>query len=245
MILARLSAAIRAQNWFAVALEFVIVIAGVVIGFQVTAWNADREAAARVDLALVRLQAETEETIRTLRNRIEVNAERQADQTLMVNVAMSGELLPEDAGTFERAVAQLMYFSRPPIQQSTYQALEQSGDLALITDRELIAELNRYQSRISWIESQHASFGRGLTTFSDTLDDFVFHEPTDEPTVTRVRIDLDRLTAEPRNQSALVQIARMHAIFAQYVTALEAHTVEICHRLAEETGRPCDMEAAE
>ena len=42
MILARLSAAIRAQNWFAVVLEFVIVIAGVVIGFQVTAWNADR-----------------------------------------------------------------------------------------------------------------------------------------------------------------------------------------------------------
>ena len=35
MILARLSAAIRAQNWLAVALEFVIVIAGVVIGFQI------------------------------------------------------------------------------------------------------------------------------------------------------------------------------------------------------------------
>ena len=35
MILARLSRAIRQQNWFAVVLEFVIVIviAGVVIGF--------------------------------------------------------------------------------------------------------------------------------------------------------------------------------------------------------------------
>ena len=35
MILARLSRAFREQNWFAVALEFVIVIAGVVIGFQI------------------------------------------------------------------------------------------------------------------------------------------------------------------------------------------------------------------
>ena len=34
MILARISRAIREQNWFAVVLEFVIVIAGVVIGFQ-------------------------------------------------------------------------------------------------------------------------------------------------------------------------------------------------------------------
>ncbi len=42
MILARLSRAVREQNWFAVALEFVLVIAGVVIGFQVTAWNAER-----------------------------------------------------------------------------------------------------------------------------------------------------------------------------------------------------------
>jgi len=46
MILARLTRAMRQQNWFAVALEFVIVVAGVVIGFQVTAWNAERESVA-------------------------------------------------------------------------------------------------------------------------------------------------------------------------------------------------------
>ena len=70
MILSRISKAIREQNWLAVGIEFVIVILGVVIGFQISAWKTEREAAARVDLALVRLQAETEETIRTLRNRI-------------------------------------------------------------------------------------------------------------------------------------------------------------------------------
>jgi hypothetical protein len=240
MILSRITKAVREQNWFAVTIEFVIVIAGVVIGFQISAWNAERQAEARVELALIRLQAETEQTIRTLRNRIAVNAERQADQSVMVDIAMSGVLPPEDAEAFERAVAQLMYFSRPPIQQSAYQALEQSGDLALITDRELVAELNRYRGRLEWIESQHGSFRRGLTEFSDRLAEFVFHEPTDEPTVTRVRIDLDRLTADPRNQSVLVQIARMHAIFATYVLALEAHTVELCHRLAEETERACN-----
>ena len=58
MILARLSHAIRQQNWFAVVLEFVIVIAGVVIGFQVTAWNTEQEAAARTDLLTARLIAD-------------------------------------------------------------------------------------------------------------------------------------------------------------------------------------------
>jgi len=42
MILQNLSKAVREQNWFAVFLEFVIVIAGVVIGFQITARNAER-----------------------------------------------------------------------------------------------------------------------------------------------------------------------------------------------------------
>jgi hypothetical protein len=42
MILARLSKAIREQNWFAVVLEFVIVIAGVVTGFQIMARPANR-----------------------------------------------------------------------------------------------------------------------------------------------------------------------------------------------------------
>jgi hypothetical protein len=43
MILARITRAIREQNWFAVVLEFVIVIAGVVIGFQVTGMAGERD----------------------------------------------------------------------------------------------------------------------------------------------------------------------------------------------------------
>ena len=43
-ILGRLAEAVRQQNWFAVALELVIVVAGVVIGFQVTAWGQARTA---------------------------------------------------------------------------------------------------------------------------------------------------------------------------------------------------------
>ena len=58
MILARISKAIREQNWFAVAIEFVIVILGVVIGFQITAWNAGQVAQEREIAILVRLRDE-------------------------------------------------------------------------------------------------------------------------------------------------------------------------------------------
>ena len=39
MILDNLSRALRTQNWIATGVEFVIVITGVVIGFQINAWD--------------------------------------------------------------------------------------------------------------------------------------------------------------------------------------------------------------
>tara|TARA_R110000868_G_scaffold11984_1_gene58285 strand:- start:1636 stop:2412 length:777 start_codon:yes stop_codon:yes gene_type:complete len=41
MILSRIIHHLKTQNWTAVALEFVIVVAGVLLAFQVSAWNAD------------------------------------------------------------------------------------------------------------------------------------------------------------------------------------------------------------
>jgi len=58
MILANLTKALRTQNWFAVTLEFLIVIAGVVIGFQITAWNEDRAEREAAEDYVERLQEE-------------------------------------------------------------------------------------------------------------------------------------------------------------------------------------------
>lgn len=42
MILRRLSEHVKAQNWFAVFLDFVIVVAGILIAFQITGWSDRR-----------------------------------------------------------------------------------------------------------------------------------------------------------------------------------------------------------
>jgi hypothetical protein len=41
MLLRRMTHHVKAQNWFAVALDFVIVVAGVFLGIQIGNWNAD------------------------------------------------------------------------------------------------------------------------------------------------------------------------------------------------------------
>jgi hypothetical protein len=58
MILARITTAIREQNWFAVVLELVIVITGVVIGFQIAAIGERNARKAYEQDLLHRLHAE-------------------------------------------------------------------------------------------------------------------------------------------------------------------------------------------
>ena len=50
MRLRSLSKHIREQNWFSVALDFVIVVVGILIAFQITNWNE-----ARSDLSLIHI----------------------------------------------------------------------------------------------------------------------------------------------------------------------------------------------
>ena len=42
MLLRRITQHVKDQNWFAVGLDFVIVVAGILIAFQITNWNEAR-----------------------------------------------------------------------------------------------------------------------------------------------------------------------------------------------------------
>ena len=42
MLLRRITQHVKDQNWFAVALDFIIVVAGILIAFQITEWNETR-----------------------------------------------------------------------------------------------------------------------------------------------------------------------------------------------------------
>ncbi|NJM35885.1 MAG: hypothetical protein HC850_15670 [Rhodomicrobium sp.] len=58
MILRRITEHVKAQNWFAVFLDFVIVVVGVFIGLQVSNWNGDRALRAEENLLLAQLRDE-------------------------------------------------------------------------------------------------------------------------------------------------------------------------------------------
>jgi hypothetical protein len=58
MILSRITKAIRTQNWFAVALEFVIVVAGVLLAFQISLLSERQSVQGRIDTQIELLRTE-------------------------------------------------------------------------------------------------------------------------------------------------------------------------------------------
>ncbi|MGJ3232209.1 MAG: hypothetical protein ACFE0P_10455 [Oceanicaulis sp.] len=143
MILDNLSRALKTQNWLAAGIEFVIVIAGVVIGFQINAWNEARQAATREASVLERLregliadQAERAASANNL-NRLE---------NLRAAVAVLFENAPiENSNSFCGAVVTSDFFSdasSPP----TALAELLSGDegLSLISNPQLRSGIADY-----------------------------------------------------------------------------------------------------
>lgn len=84
MILRRISENIRSQNWFAVAVEFIIVVVGVFMGLQVQDWNEARKERIEEHVLLIRLYEETLGLIEAQREELKGLGER-ADVLMSVN----------------------------------------------------------------------------------------------------------------------------------------------------------------
>ena len=136
MILRRVTEHVKAQNWFAVGVDFLIVVVGVFIGIQVANWNDERVQQERERLLLAELREEAirnAESARSVGEGLRVGAES-ARRVL----AMAGD---PDAGCAEDCwpvIVDMMHASQ--WQQisnrwTTYEELRRAG---LPSDRRII-----------------------------------------------------------------------------------------------------------
>ncbi|MGX6648894.1 hypothetical protein ACWCOP_13235 [Maricaulaceae bacterium MS644] len=213
MILSRITHAVRTQNWFAVVIEFFIVIAGVVIGFQVTAWNADQASQARAEAYLDRFQLDLAidtglyEGDRRFRLLVLENGEQALAAT-----GATGAV--EADWRLVRAFWNASQMSGRPIINSTYLELTSAGELGLIANEALRSAVTQYYTNTTnpalSDTSSYRTRVRGMIPLSlqrylwascfaadgDAIQTFVDCDPPAQ--APDVAATLERLTGDPR-----------------------------------------------
>ena len=90
MLLRRMTKHVRTQNWFAVGLDFLIVVVGVFIGIQVANWNEERTQQARDEVLLARLMDDFEQIVAFGETRMPKYRESAAQVSDLISTIRSG-----------------------------------------------------------------------------------------------------------------------------------------------------------
>ena len=149
MLLRRVIQHVRTQNWFAVGIDFVIVVVGVFIGIQVSNWNAARAEAARADSYLKRLYEDVSDDIVML-------AERQAlwaRQMQLGREALAATAVRPDEQERAWEIVRAFHHASNSVplhlRDGTYADMVSAGQLGLIVDTELRDRTTLYYTS-SW-----------------------------------------------------------------------------------------------
>jgi len=135
--------AVREQNWFAVVLEVCIVVVGVVVGFQVTAWGQARADRATEQVYLRQLAADLAETERLVEVRDERMADRTEDGLDRLLASFDAPQRPPSDSVAEW-LGNTLYIASPRPILGTAEAMVASGDFGSVADDALRAQILRY-----------------------------------------------------------------------------------------------------
>jgi hypothetical protein len=147
MILRRLTKHVKDQNWFAVGLDFVIVVIGVFVGMQVSNWNDAHQTQSERQLIEMRLLSDFvlmhEDVVRAAEGH---EAVLESLHTLRRAIER-GEALPEEDAAIKHALGRGFSYQSSIHRSGTFLELLSSGRMDLIADEALRVELLRYDTR--------------------------------------------------------------------------------------------------
>ncbi|GHA93649.1 hypothetical protein GCM10009069_15920 [Algimonas arctica] len=143
MLLRSISKHVKDQNWFAVALDFVIVVGGVFIGLQVANWNEARASQARSEQYLERIATDLVKEIAIYDDRIQFWRQVSDNGLVVLDEANNGGKLLKP---WELLLA---YFQASQVAEffpsnATFEELKSAGELGLIRDAHLRSQLSEY-----------------------------------------------------------------------------------------------------
>ncbi len=152
MLLRRVIAHFRKQEWTAIFLDFLIVVVGVFVGLQVNNWNEARKDRARERAYLMRVATELDQSIASLESGVELTKMRAAYGEFLLDSIDRPEVVSAEPGRFIAAVVQAGYTYSPNIRGHTFEEIKSAGDLDILRDKELLFDLTEFHTAVKGSE---------------------------------------------------------------------------------------------
>ena len=141
MLLRRMTQHVKDQNWFAVGLDFLIVVLGVFLGLQVNNWNEARSASTLGQDYTVRLIADLEKDLAGSQIQSGYYAQ------VLVSIETADQFLASsdpDPKALVAAAYRASEFSSNPTNRATWDQVVSSGHLGLLPNEAIASGLSDY-----------------------------------------------------------------------------------------------------
>ena len=243
MILARISKAVREQNWFAVAIEFVIVVAGVMLAFQLSSLADARRARVEEQADLIRLLSEAEGAVAYVDRRISSSLESTHALDRAIRALNEGALNGLSIDEFERGVWASTRFSALTPPRAVTDELIASGRIGALTDvdvREAVSRYNRSLDRYA----QQLPYFRQVAVQPDDIADGAFssvYRP-DLPERRETQADFDALVQNEAFVREITGSIYGQITFLRYYDLVRQEAFNLCQAVARAVDRPCEAE---
>ena len=146
MLLRRVTQHVKDQNWFAVALDFAIVVAGILIAFQITNWNEARAENNLKSLVEKRLIADFEIIDQELHAAVARMERQLINMEVWRQALRRGSAVESEKESIINAMAYGASYPSFTSRSVTYQELQTSGQLDLIANEKFRVALSKYDN---------------------------------------------------------------------------------------------------
>lgn len=151
MLLRSVSKHVKDQNWFAVFIDFFIVVVGILIAFQITNWNSDKQDRVDEQYYLNRIIGDIDESLSN-NNDVIIFLQNKIETTYwIVEKLHSGKISEDERAIFKERYQLIGRWRTGDFIDSTIIELQSSGQLDIIQSKSFREHLGRFQLKLAGI----------------------------------------------------------------------------------------------
>jgi len=244
MIVKRMVKSLKRQDWLMVTIEFILVIVGVLLGFQINSWGNERSAARSRLEATARLLDEAEQDVAYLRSTVEEQRQRSANLNFVLERVEEGRI---GAGENERFAMGLFGLEgtlpiAPP--SSVYQDIVSSGTLAQIGDAPLRAKIGRYHASLAFEDRVQSQAQLSMPTVIKFPAIDVRYRLKGNLGQTQISGNFDGVRDDPVLRKELIRAGQVHVFLLRLREQALDDAIAMCVALGQAVGRTCNQNRA-